>query len=177
MGEIIISDTPPAESSSQDTRHTLRLAPAVCGRYGGPHRRGEFGECRRSRFRDPERKAGHRMAIRHTLRIGGFAAILAIAPAVRADEPTYHYPESQESITPVVAKVTSAAAPIKGEEAFPKMVAEAKAAYAKTRDYSGHIVRQERVGGTLLAEQSGEIRVRTQPFSINVKMQIGRAHV
>ena len=115
------------------------------------------------------------MAIRHTLRIGGFAAILAIAPAVRADEPTYHYPESQESITPVVAKVTTAAAPIKGEEAFPKMVAEAKAAYAKTRDYSGHIVRQERVGGTLLAEQSGEIRVRTQPFSINVKMLLPKA--
>ena len=115
------------------------------------------------------------MAIRHVLRIGGFALVLAGSPPVRADEPTYQYPESQGSITPVVAKVTSAAPALNGAEAFPKMVAEAKAAYAKTRDYSGHIVRQERVGGLLLAEQSGEIRVRTEPFCINVKMLLPKS--
>jgi len=105
------------------------------------------------------------MAIRHILRTGGFAAAFAFAPALRADEPGY-----PGNITPVVAKVTTATAPLNGEEAFPKMIADAKAAYAKIRDYSGHIVRQERVGGTLLAEQTGEIRVRTVPFCIGVKM-------
>jgi len=108
------------------------------------------------------------MVIRHLLRNGGIAALLAFAPSLRADEPAY--PKSAGDITPVVASVTTAAVPINGEEAFPKMIADAKAAYAKTRDYSGHIVRQERVGAKLLAEQSGEIRVRVAPFSINVKM-------
>ncbi len=113
------------------------------------------------------------MAIPKLLRTGGLAALLVTA-SVRADEP-YQYPEAPGSITPVVATVTSAATPLNGEQAFPKMIADAKAAYAKTRDYSGHIVRQERVGGELLAEQSGEIRVRVEPFCINVKMLLPKS--
>lgn len=96
------------------------------------------------------------------LRIGGLAAILILTSALRAEEPN--------PITPVVAKVTTGSSVVDGTATFPKMIADAKAAYAKTRDYSGHIVRQERVDGKLLAEQSGEIRVRTEPFCINVKM-------
>jgi len=116
------------------------------------------------------------MAIRNLLRTGGFAAALALSTAARADEPAYPgYPETPSTITPVVAKVVTAAPPIDGATAFPKMIADAKAVYAKTRDYSGHIVRQERVNGELLAEQSGEIRVRTEPFSIGVKMLLPKA--
>ena len=110
------------------------------------------------------------MAIRFLLRASGFASALVVSSALRADEPATPYPELPGSVTPVVAKVEVAAPALNGAEAFPKMVAEAKAAYAKTRDYSGHIVRQERVGGTLLGEQSGEIRVRTEPFCIHIKM-------
>jgi hypothetical protein len=67
-------------------------------------------------------------------------------------------------------KIEMAEAAPQGSEAFGKMLIESKAAYAKTRDYVGHIVRQERVNGTLQAEQTGEIRVRTSPFAIDVKM-------
>ena len=116
------------------------------------------------------------MAIRNLLRTGGLAALLAFAPAARSeDPPAYPSYETPSNITPVVAKVVQADAPIDGAAAFPKMIADAKAAYAKTRDYSGHIVRQERVGGTLLAEESGEIRVRTEPFSVTVKMLLPKA--
>ena len=116
------------------------------------------------------------MAIRHILRIGGIAAVLGSTTAARADEPAYpRYPEAPGSVTPVVAKVIPAAPVLDGAEAFPKMIADAKTAYAKTRDYAGHIVRQERVNGTLLAEQSGEIRVRTEPFAIDVKMLLPKA--
>ena len=113
------------------------------------------------------------MATRNFLRAGTLAAVLAVGASARADEPGY--PGTPNAITPVVAKVVTAAPAIDGATAFPKMIADAKAAYAKTRDYSGHIVRQERVNGVLLAEQSGEIRVRTEPFAIAVKMLLPKA--
>ncbi len=114
------------------------------------------------------------MAIRIILRTGGLAALFATG-ADRADEPGYQYPKPTGDITPVVATVKTAAAPLNGEQAFPKMIADAKTAYGKTRDYSGHIVRQERIGGELLAEQSGEIRVRVEPFCVHVKMLLPKA--
>jgi hypothetical protein len=78
-------------------------------------------------------------------------------------------------ILPVVSKVAVADAPTNGTEAFPKMAAEAKVAHAKARDYVGHFVRQERVDGTLMPEQSGEIRVRTEPFSVQMKVLAPKA--
>jgi Protein of unknown function (DUF1571) len=78
-------------------------------------------------------------------------------------------------IVPVVAKVVAAEAPMNGAEQFPKTLADAKAAHAKARDYVGHFVRQERVNGTLQPEQSGEIRVRAEPFSVAVKVLAPKA--
>lgn len=78
-------------------------------------------------------------------------------------------------IVPVVAKVTTAEAPMNGAEAFPKMLAAAKDAHAKARDYVGHFVRQERVNGVLQAEQSGEIRARAMPFSVHLKVMAPKA--
>lgn len=78
-------------------------------------------------------------------------------------------------IVPVVAKVTTADSPVSGSDAFPKMLAAAKEAHTKARDYVGHFVRQERVNGTLQAEQSGEIRVRAQPFSVHLKVMAPKA--
>ena len=71
---------------------------------------------------------------------------------------------------PKVILIKSVEAPPQGSAAFDKMLIESKAAYANTRDYVGHIIRQERINGTLQAEQTGEIRVRTSPFAIDVKM-------
>jgi hypothetical protein len=74
-------------------------------------------------------------------------------------------------ITQASAKVTVAEKPkpVNGSEALPKALAEARAAYTKTRDYSGYMVRQERVGGKLQPEQTAELRVRTEPFAIYTK--------
>ncbi len=74
------------------------------------------------------------------------------------------------AVAPSVAKVELAVVPLKGGELFPKMAAEARAAHSMTRDYIGFLVRQERVAGKLLAEQTAEVRVRVAPRCVNVKV-------
>lgn len=56
-----------------------------------------------------------------------------------------------------------------GTAAFHMMLAEAKVAYAKVRDYSGHLLRQERVRGLLQPEQTAEVRAKTQPQSLALR--------
>lgn len=48
-------------------------------------------------------------------------------------------------------------------------LADAKAAYGKIRDYSGHLLIQERSQGHVQAEQTAELRVRMKPWSVAVK--------
>ena len=88
---------------------------------------------------------------------------LSAGLVVAADPPK---PVAPTDIVPASAKVEIVESAVKGEEAWAKAFADAKATYAKTRDYSGYMVRQERVGGKLAAEQTAEIRVRTEPFCI-----------
>lgn len=115
-----------------------------------------------------------------TLFCAALACRMAVGP-LTADDPRPTPPAIPRAanpdavIVPVVAKVSVADAPANGAELFPKMVAEAKAAHAKARDYVGHFVRQERVNGTLRPEQSGEIRVRVEPFSIDVAVMAPKA--
>jgi len=92
-----------------------------------------------------------------------FASALAAGVALAADPPK---PVVTTEIVPVVAKVEIVEPKVKGEEALAKALADAKATYAKTRDYSGYMVRQERIGGKLQAEQTAEVRVRVEPFCI-----------
>ena len=61
------------------------------------------------------------------------------------------------------------AASVPASEALAKALADAKAALARTRDYTGHLVRLERVRGTMAPETVAEIRVRNEPFAINLK--------
>lgn len=73
------------------------------------------------------------------------------------------------AVTPV-ARVEVAAKPaVVGAELLPKALADAKAVLGKTRDYTGHLVRQERVRGKLAAETVAELRVRMEPFAIDIK--------
>jgi hypothetical protein len=88
---------------------------------------------------------------------------LSAGLVVAADPPK---PLAPTDVVPASAKVVIVEPAVKGEEAWAKALAEAKTAYAKTRDYSGYMVRQERVGGKLQAEQTAEIRVRTEPFCV-----------
>jgi outer membrane lipoprotein-sorting protein len=67
------------------------------------------------------------------------------------------------------ASATTKPEPAKSADALATMLGEARAAYAKTRDYSGTFTRQERVGGKLSAEQVGEIKARVSPFGMYVR--------
>jgi hypothetical protein len=49
------------------------------------------------------------------------------------------------------------------------LLAEARASFARVRDYTGTVVRQERIGGELQPEQYMEFRIRQQPFSVALK--------
>ena len=84
-------------------------------------------------------------------------------------------PDAVIASSTAVVKVTSADPPTNGNDKFPKMIADAKEAHAKIRDYVGHFVRQERVDGVLLPEETGEIRVRCNPFSVDLKVLAPKA--
>lgn len=84
---------------------------------------------------------------------------IAIAPAPRL------VPDAPPSVGKIVQ--TSATHPV---DAFPTMLAEAKTAYSKVRDYTCHYVRLEKLNGKLVPEQTCELRVRTSPLSISVRV-------
>jgi hypothetical protein len=50
-----------------------------------------------------------------------------------------------------------------------QLLAEAQASFARVRDYTGSLVRQERIAGQLQPEQFIDIRIRQQPFSVSLK--------
>jgi len=71
---------------------------------------------------------------------------------------------------PAIAEIISAGPKaVDASDAFSTALLDAKAAYSKVRDYSGHMLLQERLKGELQAEQTVELRVRAQPKSVAVK--------
>jgi hypothetical protein len=50
-----------------------------------------------------------------------------------------------------------------------QLIAEAKTNFANVRDYTGTVVRQERIGGQLQPEAFIDVRIRQQPFSVCMK--------
>src|SRR6476661_6836822 len=50
-----------------------------------------------------------------------------------------------------------------------QLLAEAQASFARVRDYTGTLVRQERIAGQVQPEQFIDIRVRQQPYSVALK--------
>lgn len=96
-----------------------------------------------------------------TLLVGTFGAVAA------GQEPPIKL-ASGESAAPV-ARVEVAAKPaVVAAEALPKAIADARTALAKVRDYHAHLVRQERVRGTLAPETVAELRVKMEPFAIAI---------
>lgn len=71
---------------------------------------------------------------------------------------------------PAIGKVTVSPTSQDGATALPAALLAARENYSKLRDYSGFFIRQERVGGKLLAEQTCELRCRVNPFSISVRV-------
>ena len=83
--------------------------------------------------------------------------------------PTLEPINTNSEIKPVVATVVVVDSTVKGTEAFPKALTTANTAMSKLRDYSGYMVREERISGKLMAAQTAEIRVRCEPFCIYTK--------
>ena len=70
-------------------------------------------------------------------------------------------------VKPVAATATPETA--KSADPLSTMISDARAAYAKTRDYTGTYTRQERINGSLSAEQVGEMKMRVNPFGVYVR--------
>jgi hypothetical protein len=123
-----------------------------------------------------------RDAVRRLAGVVGGVGLVAVAaaediPAPRPLKPASVTPPAiippadapPATADPAVIRV-EASSTVNGAEAFPKMLAESRAAYARLKDYTCTLVRQERVGGRQLPEQTGVLQVRTQPFSVNLRL-------
>ena len=89
------------------------------------------------------------------------AAGVAVAVAVAGAQQQPPQPPKVEVIRPAAAKA-EASKPAD----LPTMLADARAAMGKTRDYTGTFTRQERINGKLAAEQVAEIKVRVNPVGV-----------
>jgi len=56
-----------------------------------------------------------------------------------------------------------------GDEMASELLARAKANYLLVRDYTCTMVKQERVNGRLLPEQTAQMKVRAMPFSVHLR--------
>src|SRR5207244_12270573 len=125
--------------------------------------------------RDVARRPGLAKAEPPKIDVPKTEAPVVVAPKI--DVPpakTVIVPATTVSITkpakPALAEIISAGPKaVDATVAFATAMQDAKAAYSKVRDYSGHILLQERLKGELQAEQTAEIRVRAQPKSVAVK--------
>lgn len=116
-----------------------------------------------------------RGAVRRVARLAGVAGGVGWTALAVAQSPADRIPLAGDvpakPAAPVAAKVeVTPATPVNAAEAFPQALAEARTACGKARDYTCHLVRQERVGGRLLPEQVCELRVRAQPYSVSVRV-------
>ncbi len=55
------------------------------------------------------------------------------------------------------------------QEMAGRLIADAQTSFGRVRDYSGLFYRQERVNGQMQPEQTIQLRVRQQPFSVHMK--------
>ena len=71
----------------------------------------------------------------------------------------------------LVALAEPPAAPrVPARQALATSLAEARKAYSALRDYSCHVVRQERIDGTAQVEQTAEVRARVRPYAVAVRV-------
>ena len=102
-------------------------------------------------------------------RVVGLVAAVAATGVVGLAAPPAVIPpaDSPPAVAqPSAARVEFAAARLKGAELLPKALGDARVAVSKLRDYTGFVVRQERVGGVVRPEQVVEIRARVQPPAV-----------
>jgi Protein of unknown function (DUF1571) len=73
---------------------------------------------------------------------------------------------TQNVITPASRSVPVMQPPT---EPGAQLLADARSSFTRVKDYMGTLVKEERVGGTLMPEQFISMRVRQQPFSVYLK--------
>jgi hypothetical protein len=84
--------------------------------------------------------------------------------------PTFETPAAKAAVaTKAVTEVKMGKPAIDGLAAYSMMLTEAKLAYGKVADYSGHVIHQDRVRGKLTPDQTAEIRVKTKPASVSLR--------
>jgi hypothetical protein len=95
----------------------------------------------------------------------GLVAIAAAQPPAQPVKPATYTPDA-----PGTVRVEPSQRSADGSAQLPKALTAARAAVVTARDYTAILVRTERVNGTLRPEQTCELRVRTKPFAVNVKV-------
>jgi hypothetical protein len=96
---------------------------------------------------------------RPALALLALAGLLSLAGAVRSQAP------------PAAAPPQPPTSPQPGGDPVGQIIAEARTSFGRVRDYTGTLVKQERVNGQLQPEQFIAVRVRQQPFSVHLKWQ------
>jgi Protein of unknown function (DUF1571) len=91
------------------------------------------------------------------------------SPMAPAIPPTFEAKSEIKTVSASAASVKVGKPAIDGLAAYSMMLAEAKIAYGKISDYSGHVIHQDRIRGKLTADQTAEIRVKAKPASIALK--------
>jgi hypothetical protein len=97
--------------------------------------------------------------------LGGWVVAGLAVGIAAAQPPVAKSPDATKKDAPAVAQPD----PIKAADPLGVMLAEAKGAYGKVRDYSCTFTRQERVNGLVGPEQVAEMKVRTSPASLYVR--------
>src|SRR5947207_694264 len=95
---------------------------------------------------------------REVLALLSLIGLLALAGAVQPQAPP-------------AAPTQPPTVPPPGGDPVGQLLAEARANFARVKDYLGTLVKQEKVGGQLQPEQFITLRVRQQPFSVFLKWQ------
>jgi hypothetical protein len=104
---------------------------------------------------------------RPMMRMHTWAALAAglIAAGISVAQPPKTGP-----VKPVSGTVKDQSVEVKKPaDALAEMLAEARTAHAKTRDYTGTFTRQERINGALSAEQVAEMKLRVSPAGVHVR--------
>ncbi|MDB5311858.1 MAG: hypothetical protein JWO38_6060 [Gemmataceae bacterium] len=107
-----------------------------------------------------------RKAVRTWLAVAAGGAAIGVAVA----QPPATSPAPGKAPTSTVSpESTTPVDPARTADPLGSMLTDAKAAYARVRDYVCVFTRQERVNGVLGAEQVAELKVRTKPFSMAIR--------
>jgi hypothetical protein len=120
------------------------------------------------RGRGSKRKAAGPFALRQAIycvAVGFGVMMLAASRPQTAPNPPPVSQQPPQAVQQVAAARSAAEFPLD----YPlRLIAEARQNYQQVRDYTCTMIKQERVNGQLQPENVMTLRVRTQPFSVNI---------